>query len=166
LQAGYSRDYCIMWIARNFISPYCRILWTIHSIKIRMTTKTNGNSSLYHRLGGYDVIAAFIDDVYRMLRSDPLFSRFAARSIDSQQRARQLLVDQVCQLAGGPCLYIGRDMKTAHTGLRITEAEWNISIDYTRQALQNHRVGKSEAEEVIELFQRYKNDIVEAPGSM
>ena len=101
-----------------------------------------------------------------MLRSDPLFSRFAARSIDSQQRARQLLVDQVCQLAGGPCLYIGRDMKTAHTGLRITEAEWNISIDYTRQALQNHRVGKSEAEEVIELFQRYKNDIVEAPGSM
>jgi hemoglobin len=150
----------------SFISPYCRILRIIHSIKIRMTTKTNGNSSLYQRLGGYDVIAAFVDDVYRMLRSDPRFSRFATRSNDSQQRARQLLVDQVCQLAGGPRLYIGRDMKTAHTGLRITEAEWNISIDYTRQALQNHRVREPEADEVIELFQRYKNDIVEAPGSM
>jgi hemoglobin len=150
----------------NFISSYCRIRQTIHSIKIRMTTETSGNSSLYQRLGGYDVIAAFIDDVYRMLRSDPRFSRFAARSNDSQQRARQLLVDQVCQLAGGPCFYIGRDMKTAHTGLGITEAEWNISIDYTRQALQNHSIQEPAADEVIELFQRYKNDIVEAPGSM
>ncbi|HMH43916.1 MAG TPA: hypothetical protein VK557_10570 [Pyrinomonadaceae bacterium] len=75
-------------------------------------TTTATNSSLYQRLGGYDVIAAFVDDTYRMLRNDPRFSRFAARSIDSQQRGRQLLVDQICRLAGGPCYYTGRDMKT------------------------------------------------------
>jgi hemoglobin len=77
-------------------------------------TKEKNDSSLYHRLGGYDVIAAFIDDTYRRLRNDPRFSRFATRSIDSQQRARQLLVDQICHLTGGPCNYVGRDMKTSH----------------------------------------------------
>ena len=71
-----------------------------------------------------DVIAGVVDATYQMLRNDPKSSRFAARSIDSQKRARQLLVDQICQLAGGPCVYIGRDMKTSHAGPRITEDEW------------------------------------------
>ena len=127
-----------------------------------MMTPTATNSSLYQRLGGYDVIAAFVDDTYQMLRNDPRFSRFAARSIDSQQRARQLLVDQICHLAGGPCFYTGRDMKTSHAGLHITETEWNISLEYTRQALKNHAVKEREAEEVIAIFERYRTDIVDS----
>jgi hemoglobin len=126
-----------------------------------MPEKT-ANSSLYRRLGGYDVIAGFVDDTYQILRNDPRFSRFSTRSIDSQQRARQLLVDQICHLAGGPCLYVGRDMKTSHAGLRITEAEWEASIEYTRQALKNRGVGEPESGEVLAIFQRYKADIVEA----
>ena len=120
------------------------------------------NSSLYQRLGGYDVIAGFVDATYQMLRNDPKFSRFATRSIDSQKRARQLLVDQICQLAGGPCVYIGRDMKTSHAGLRITEDEWETSLEYTRQALKNYSVGNKESDEVIAIFQQYKADIVES----
>jgi hypothetical protein len=53
------------------------------------------------------------------------------RSIDSYQRARQLLVDQICSLSGGPCYYIGRDMKTSHVGLGITESEWDANLELT-----------------------------------
>jgi hemoglobin len=129
---------------------------------ITMMTPTATSSSLYQRLGGYDVVAAFVDDTYQMLRNDPRFSRFAARSIDSQQRGRQLLVDQICHLAGGPCYYTGRDMKTSHAGLHITETEWEISLDYTRQALKNHGVEGREANEVIALFNQYRADIVDS----
>lgn len=120
--------------------------------------------SLYQPLGGYDVIAAFIDETYQRLHDDPMFSRFSTRSTSSRERARQLLVDQVCHLAGGPCLYIGRDMKTshAHAGLRISEGEWDTSIEHTRQAMKKHKIGAREADEVIAIFQRYKGDIVEA----
>jgi hemoglobin len=128
-----------------------------------MMTPTASNASLYQRLGGYDVIAAFVDDTYQMLRNDARFARFAARSVDSQQRGRQLLVDQICHLAGGPCYYTGRDMKTSHAGLNITETEWEISLDYTRQALTNHGVEEREANEVIALFNRYRADIVDSP---
>jgi hemoglobin len=45
--------------------------------------------------------------------------------MDSHHRARHLLVDQMCNLAGGFCFYTGRGMKTSHVGLGITEAEWD-----------------------------------------
>ena len=64
----------------------------------------NSQTSLYQRLGGYDVIAAVIDELFAHLRADPQFGRFAGgRSDDSQARARQLLVEQLCALTGGPC---------------------------------------------------------------
>lgn len=126
-------------------------------------TSTTTDPTLYQRLGGYDVIAAFVDDLFRMLRTDARFSRFGAgRSIDSHRRARQLIVDQICFLAGGPCFYIGRDMKTSHAGLAITEAEWHFNIEYTKQALRKLNVGEREIDEVVAIFQAYKDEIVEA----
>jgi hemoglobin len=122
-------------------------------------------NSLYQRIGGYDVIASVIDNLFELLRADSRFARFVSgRSVDSFLRARQLLVDQVCSLAGGPCFYIGRDMKTSHTGLGITEEEWQLNLQYTKDALKTHSVGDRETAEFLELFKRYKDDIVEAPN--
>jgi hemoglobin len=120
--------------------------------------------TLYRRLGGYDVIAAVIDEFLSLFRSDPRFARFGGgRSLDSHQRARQLLVDQMCSLAGGPCVYIGRDMKTAHAGLGITEAEWQANMQYASAALEKYGVAFREKEEFLAIFQKNKNDIVEKP---
>jgi hemoglobin len=117
---------------------------------------------LYKRLGGYDVIARVIDDLFGLMRTDPRFSRFGAgRSFDSHQRARQLTVDMVCHLAGGPCFYIGRDMKTSHAGLGITEEEWEVNLQYTRQALIKNGIGEREQGEFLALFERYREEIVE-----
>ena len=118
--------------------------------------------TLYRRLGGYDVIAAVVDEFLSRFRNDPRLARFGAgRSLDSRQRARQLLVDQICSLAGGPCVYIGRDMKTAHAGLGITEAEWQANMQYASAALDKFGVALNEKEEFLAIFQKYKGDIVE-----
>ena len=123
---------------------------------------TEPSASLYRRLGGYDVIAAVIDDMFAARRADPAFARFGAgRSIDSHNRARQLLVDQVCQLSGGPCIYIGRDMKTSHQGLGITDDEWLDNMKHAGAALVNNGVADPERAEFLELFERYRGDIVE-----
>jgi len=122
------------------------------------------NPTLYQRMGGYDVIAGVIDDFLNRFRSDPRFARFGmGRSLNSIQRARQLLVDQMCALAGGPCLYTGRDMKTSHAGLGITEAEWQANMTHAAAALDSFRVGAREKEEFLDIFRKYKNDIVEKP---
>lgn len=120
--------------------------------------------TLYRRLGGYDVIASVIEELLSRFRSDPCFARFGGgRSLDSIQRSRQLLIDQICSLAGGPCVYIGRDMKTSHAGLGITEAEWQANIHFASTALENHGVGPREREEFLAIFEKYKGEIVEKP---
>jgi len=69
--------------------------------------------SLYARLGGYDAIAAVSDEFVGRLAGDPQLGKFfVGHSQDSLRRIRQLVVDQLCEATGGPCYYIGRDMRT------------------------------------------------------
>jgi len=120
-------------------------------------------TSLYQRIGGYDVIAAVIDDLFAILHSDPAFARFfGGRSNASAVRSRQLLVDQMCALSGGPCNYIGRDMKTSHSGLGITDVEWETNMKASDAALAKNGVGDAERTDFLALFERYRDDIVEA----
>jgi hemoglobin len=130
-----------------------------------MTSQNNAPElSLYRRLGGYDAIAAIIDDLFALLRSDPRFIRFGmGRSIDSRKRSQQLTLDQICSQSGGPCYYMGRDMKSSHAGLGITESEWDANLELTKQVLERRAIGKREQAEFLSLFERYKNDIVESP---
>jgi hemoglobin len=118
---------------------------------------------LYSRLGGYDVIASIVDDIFSLIRADHRFARFATgRSMDSHKRTRQLIVDQLCALSGGPCLYIGRDMRTSHMGLKISGSEWNANLELTKQALGKNGVRREEQTEFLSMFERYEADIVEA----
>jgi hemoglobin len=119
--------------------------------------------SLYQRMGGYDVIAAVIDDLFAILHDDPNFARFfGGRGVDSVVRSRQLLVDQMCALSGGPCHYIGRDMTASHHGLGITDAEWEANLEASDAALVKNGVDEAERAEFLALFERYRDEIVEA----
>lgn len=81
-------------------------------------------ATLYERVGGYDALAAVTDDFLGRMAADKALARFlAGHSEDSLKRIRQLIVDQLCAATGGPCVYIGRDMKTAHKGMGISKAE-------------------------------------------
>ena len=118
--------------------------------------------SLYQRIGGYDVIASITDTFLARLRADPRFSRFAGgRSLDSRTRARQLSVDLLCEMAGGPCSYIGRPMKAAHSGLGITAADWDALMQHVAAALDELRVPAREKQQFLGLFSEMKAEIVE-----
>ena len=118
--------------------------------------------SLYLRLGGYDAIAAVTDDFLGRLTKDPQFTRFfSGFSTDSVKRIRQLIVDQLCAAAGGPCFYTGRDMKTTHTGLGITEKDWEASANHLVATLNKFNVPEKEKNEVLAFVTSLKKDIVE-----
>ena len=117
--------------------------------------------SLYHRLGGYDAIAAVTDDAIGRLAADPQLKRFfVGLSTDSQKRLRQHFVDFLCNATGGPCLYLGRDMKTAHTGLGITEDDWTASVKDLTATLDKFKVPEKEKGEVLAAVSSLKGDIV------
>jgi hemoglobin len=117
--------------------------------------------SLYERLGGYNALAAVTDEFLKRLAEDKQLSRFlVGLSDDSKKRLRQHVLDLLCQSTGGPCAYNGRDMKTAHTGLKITESDWDISAKALVATLDKFNVPKKEKDEVLALVTTLKKDIV------
>jgi hemoglobin len=120
--------------------------------------------TLYQRIGGYDTIANVVDDFLGQLGKDPAFDRFGqGRGQDSLHRARQLIVDQICSLSGGPCTYIGRDMKTAHHGLAITKEEWESAGNKMAASLDKFKVTGKDKDEFMGLIDKLRPDIVEGP---
>lgn len=120
--------------------------------------------SLYKRLGGYDALAAVTDDFIGRLAGDPQLAKFfAGHSTHSLKKIRQLVVDQLCNATGGPCVYIGLDMKTSHAGLGITEKDWDTSVKLLVATLDKFNVPAKEKDEVLTMVSSLKKDIVEKP---
>ena len=70
------------------------------------------------------MIAEFVTDYINRIRTDPHFARYgSSRGADKKSRDLQLNIDYMCKVTGGSNYYLGRDMKTTHAGLNITEDE-------------------------------------------
>ena len=122
-----------------------------------MTTK-----SLYERLGGYDAIAAVVGDLMQRLFSDPQVGVYwKGHSQDSKKREQQTLVNYMCHAAGGPVFYNGRDMKTSHAGLGISESDWQVTAGHLITTLETFNVPEQEKQEVLAFVSSLKKDIVE-----
>jgi len=117
--------------------------------------------SLYRRLGGYDAIAAVSDDFLGRIAPDPKLSRFfVGHSSDSLMKIRGHVVDFLCKATGGPCTYLGRDMKTSHTGLKITDEDWDVTVKALTATLDKFKVPEKEKNEVLTAVSGLKADIV------
>lgn len=123
---------------------------------------TTGGPSLYKRLGGYDALAAVTDDfIVRLVTDKRLAKFFGGVSENSKLRIRQLVLDQLCAATGGPCVYIGRDMRTAHKGLGITENDWNASVEDLTATLDKFKVGQAERTDLFAALATIKPDVID-----
>lgn len=119
--------------------------------------------SLYERLGGYDGLTAFANDLLPRLQSDSQLGRFwKHRGDDGIAREKQLLIDYLCSSAGGPMYYTGRDMKLSHVGMKISEADWSVFLRHAGATMSALKVPKQECDEIVAFVQGLKKDIVEA----
>lgn len=118
--------------------------------------------SLYTRLGGYDAIVKVVDDfVGRLVADKTLTKFFTGHSEDSLKRIRMHVIDQLCEAAGGPCNYIGRDMKKTHHGLGITSDDWDVSAKHLVESLDKFKVPQTEKDELMAFVGTLKKDIVD-----
>lgn len=119
--------------------------------------------SLYKRLGGYDAIAAVIDDLQVRLESDPLLGRYwsARRSVETDRRVRQLTIDYIAAAAGGPTFYLGRDMRLAHAGMGLTKNDYAAFTRHVLAALEKFKAPEPERSEVMAFIESLESQIVE-----
>ena len=120
--------------------------------------------SLYDRLGGKKAISAVVDQFVANVAADDRINKFFAQTASDKARLdafKKKLVDQICQASGGPCKYTGKDMKTAHQGMGITEADFNALVEDLVKALDKFKVGETEKSQLLGALGPMKPDIVE-----
>ena len=117
--------------------------------------------SLYERLGGTGPITAVVGKFVSIVGEDKRINGYFANT--DLPRLKKQLVDQVCQASGGPCTYEGRDMKTAHTGMKVTTAAFNALVEDLVKALDTFNVPAREKGEPLSVLGPMKKDIVEVP---
>lgn len=103
--------------------------------------------SLYDRLGGKPAITAVVDDFVGNVAADGRINGLFAHT--DIPRLKELLVEQVCQASGGPCTYTGRDMKSAHKGMNITDAEFDALVGDLKRSLDKFNVPAKEQGELL-----------------
>jgi hemoglobin len=115
-------------------------------------------TSLYDRLGGKPAITAVVDDFVGNVAADDRISHFFAHTDIS--RLKMLLVEQICAGTGGPCTYAGRDMKTTHQGMNITDADFNALVGDLVKSLDKFKVPEKEQGELLAILGPMKPQIV------
>jgi hemoglobin len=128
-----------------------------------MTVESAAGTTLYKRLGGYDVIAAFVDHWLGQALGDPqLAVYFKGMSNDTKGRARQLIVDYFVASLGGPAIYTGRSMKVLHEGLGITEGDYAALVGYAATTLDALGIPARERADLLAWLDGLKGDVIEA----
>lgn len=116
------------------------------------------DKTLYERLGGKPALEAVVGELWTVAAAD---KRINARFANTKPEVfAGKLVAFLCVAAGGPCKYDGRDMKTAHTGMKLTEAEFNALAEDTAQVLDKFKVPAKEKGEVMGMLGGLKGDII------
>ena len=117
--------------------------------------------TLYERLGNYDGITRFVDDLMPRVQSDSQLGRFYKnRGDDGLKREKQLLIDYLCSNAGGPIYYTGRDMKLTHVGMKISESDWSALLGHAGDTMSALNVPQQECDDVVAFVLSLKDDIV------
>ena len=119
---------------------------------------TDQKLSLYERLGGEPGLRKIVNDVLDRNFNNPLISHHF-QNID-MPRLKQLVFEFFSMGTGGPHQYTGRDMRTSHARLNISEKEFLSGNDDVRLALEDNGIGEVEKNEVIGILNSMKEDVI------
>mgnify|MGYP003393665710 CR=1 FL=1 len=126
---------------------------------VSLPASSDSGNSLYAQVGGAPAVAKVVDSFIEIVAADVrINAAFANANIP---RLKLLLNEQVCGALGGPCTYSGRDMKSSHAGMGITQAQFNALAEDLYAAMSRHGVPYATQNKLMALLAPMHRDIVE-----
>ena len=116
------------------------------------------DDALYQALGQKPGLVALMDDFVPRLLADPRMQPFFEKT--NQANFKQQLVDQVCQVSGGPCIYKGVDMKTAHSNFDITKGNFNALVEVLQKSMDARQIPFSAQNKLLAMLAPMHRDVI------
>lgn len=126
--------------------------------------EAQAQKTLYQRLGERKAIVAVVDDFVANCAADTRINKFFAATAKDPARLAAFktnLVDQICEASGGPCKYKGKDMKTAHAGMGISNADFDALVEDLVKTLNKFKVAEADQKTLLGVLGPMRGQIVE-----
>lgn len=140
--------------------------------------QVEGKLGLYDRLGGEQGIAKIVDDFIPRAMQDPRVNwqrkgikrgGFSLKRNDSVSwnatstnvaQLKKHFVQFFSLASGGPSLYQGKEMKSAHASMRISNAQFDAAVGDLKASLDKLQVPNKEQKELLAIVESTRPQIV------
>ena len=116
--------------------------------------------ALYRTFGEQPGLVKLVDDFMLRLLADPRTGPHFKEA--NKERVKEQLVDQFCQVTGGPCVYKGADMKSAHADLEIGKRDFNALVEVLQQAMDARSIPFTAQNQLLAQLAFMHRDIITA----
>jgi hemoglobin len=139
-------------------SPILRAILLMLALAAGWAPPANADDSLYRRFGERPGLVRIVDDATgRWVSDERIKDTFDDINLD---RFKRLLVDQLCELTGGPCHYKGRDMYHAHRGLHLNDAQFNALVEDLQLAMDTNDIPFWTQNRLLAILAPMRRDVV------
>ena len=118
----------------------------------------SSSPALYQAFGEKAGLVKLMDDFVPRLQADPrLAEAFKNANIVN---LKSQLVNQICQVSGGPCEYKGPDMKSAHSNMDITKTDFNALVEVLQQSMDAQGIAFSSQNQLLAKLAPMHRDVI------
>ena len=119
---------------------------------------TQAGDRLYRALGGEAGITKVVDAALAEIHGDLRINIFFEKT--DMADLRRLLIEQICAATGGPCTYSGRSMEEAHSGLNLTNADFDAFVEDLVHAMNSTKVPPDLQKQLLDLLGPMRPQVV------
>jgi hemoglobin len=116
------------------------------------------SDALYRALGGTEGITKVVDAALAEIHGDLRINLFFEKT--DMADLRRLLIEQICAATGGPCEYTGRSMEEAHSGLNLSDADFDAFVEDLVRAMDSEKVPKDLQKQLLGLLGPMRPQVV------
>jgi len=121
-------------------------------------SQTVAKDHLYQQLGGGAGLEKIVDGLLVEIEQDAqIVHHFRDTDI---ARFRKLLIEQLCELSGGPCKYTGASMQESHTGFKITQADFDNLVRHLMKVMTEQKISIPAQNQLLGMLAPMYGDVV------
>jgi hemoglobin len=143
------------------LASFALFVGALFSLPHALAQPVAPGDTLYRALGDKPGITRLVQDFAARLLADARLKPFFAQA--DAKRLTEQLVDQFCAVSGGPCVYKGADMKTAHANLDITKGDFNALVEVLQQSMDAQGIAFADQNRLLARLAPMHRDVITLP---
>lgn len=125
---------------------------------LQLGCSSANNLTLYQQLDGRPGLERLVDSFINQIGNDETIIHFFEHA--NIAHFREGFISHLCDLTDGPCEYKGDNMVDIHTGMHISEREFNHVVDLLIAAMNEQNISHSVQNQILARMAPLRSEII------